>query len=209
MEILPPFRALVCFPNKQSYAPTYVTDGALYLAIHFNKGSKMVLLISMSFVFYSWIISTNNILLLMVIPLHLFHRSFFEACGFGEDSLGATTMMYTRTVSSCEANHMVKHVGRKLLVAPLVREPFKPWFVISHKTVSSSIWLLQPNPWNANWDVSEELKFASVSDIDIPFSYLVSTEKHNFRKQGKRGWKSGGIKEDMPALAHDLAEVFM
>ncbi|XP_058183751.1 GCN5-related N-acetyltransferase 3, chloroplastic isoform X2 [Rhododendron vialii] len=53
-------------------------------------------------------------------------RSFFEACGFGEDSLGATTMMYTRTVSSCEANHMVKHVGRKLLVAPLVREPFKP-----------------------------------------------------------------------------------
>ncbi|KAG5533642.1 hypothetical protein RHGRI_027733 [Rhododendron griersonianum] len=53
---------------------------------------------------------------------------------------------------------------------------------------------------------TEELKFASVSDIDIPFSYLVSTEKHNFRKQGKRGWKSGGIKEDMPALAHDLAE---
>lgn len=52
-------------------------------------------------------------------------RLFFEACGFGEDSLGATTMMYARTASSCEANHMVKHVGRKLLVAPPVGGPLK------------------------------------------------------------------------------------
>lgn len=52
-------------------------------------------------------------------------RLFFEACGFGEDILGSTTMMYTRTVSSCEANQTVKLVGRKLLLSPPLREPFK------------------------------------------------------------------------------------
>ncbi|XP_057489736.1 GCN5-related N-acetyltransferase 3, chloroplastic-like [Actinidia eriantha] len=51
-------------------------------------------------------------------------RLFFEACGFGDDNLGSTTMMYARTASSCEAN-LVKRVGRKLLLAPPAREPFK------------------------------------------------------------------------------------
>ena len=32
-------------------------------------------------------------------------------------------MMYARTASSCEANQMVKRVGRKLLLAPPAREP--------------------------------------------------------------------------------------
>ncbi|XP_057509661.1 GCN5-related N-acetyltransferase 3, chloroplastic-like isoform X2 [Actinidia eriantha] len=52
-------------------------------------------------------------------------RLFFEACGFGDDTLGSTTMMYTKTVSSYEANQVVKRVGRKLLLAPPERKPFK------------------------------------------------------------------------------------
>ncbi|XAR66063.1 Glucosamine-phosphate N-acetyltransferase [Bertholletia excelsa] len=49
-------------------------------------------------------------------------RLFFKACGFGSDILGATTMMYTRTVSCYEENQMVVHAGRKLLFAPPLRE---------------------------------------------------------------------------------------
>ncbi|KAL5569687.1 hypothetical protein UlMin_026262 [Ulmus minor] len=40
-------------------------------------------------------------------------RAFFEACGFGNDVLGSTTMMYTRTVP--EGNMIDKPVGPKLL----------------------------------------------------------------------------------------------
>ncbi|KAA8539724.1 hypothetical protein F0562_026416 [Nyssa sinensis] len=53
-------------------------------------------------------------------------RLFFKACGFGDDLLGSTAMMYTRTVSSCpEDNQMVKRAGRKLLLAPPLRVPFE------------------------------------------------------------------------------------
>ncbi|XP_062092287.1 GCN5-related N-acetyltransferase 3, chloroplastic [Humulus lupulus] len=46
-------------------------------------------------------------------------RQFFENCGFGDDILSSTTMMYTRTVSaSSEGNHMTKRFGRKLLLVP-------------------------------------------------------------------------------------------
>ncbi|XWS56902.1 hypothetical protein CRYUN_Cryun09bG0125600 [Craigia yunnanensis] len=52
-------------------------------------------------------------------------RFFFKACGFKDDILGSTTMMYTRTVSTCfEGDQMVKQAGRKLLLAPPLREPF-------------------------------------------------------------------------------------
>ncbi|XVF24279.1 hypothetical protein REPUB_Repub13aG0113900 [Reevesia pubescens] len=52
-------------------------------------------------------------------------RFFFKACGFRDDILGSTTMMYTRTVStSFEGGEMVKPAGRKLLLAPPPREPF-------------------------------------------------------------------------------------
>ncbi|CAI0417535.1 unnamed protein product, partial [Linum tenue] len=55
-------------------------------------------------------------------------RSFFKACGFGDDILGSTTMMYTRTAPTCDnaggdyQNHMAKRVGRKLLLIPPPRE---------------------------------------------------------------------------------------
>ncbi|XP_071686262.1 GCN5-related N-acetyltransferase 3, chloroplastic [Rutidosis leptorrhynchoides] len=41
---------------------------------------------------------------------------FFKACGFGDDILRSTTMMYTRT-----GNHTVKRAGRKLLMVPPLR----------------------------------------------------------------------------------------
>ncbi|XP_023770976.1 uncharacterized N-acetyltransferase ycf52 isoform X4 [Lactuca sativa] len=44
---------------------------------------------------------------------------FFKACGFGDDILGSTTMMYTRS-----GNHiMVKSAGRKVLMVPPLRKP--------------------------------------------------------------------------------------
>ncbi|XP_021296926.1 uncharacterized protein LOC110426132 isoform X5 [Herrania umbratica] len=52
-------------------------------------------------------------------------RFFFKACGFRDDILGSTTMMYTRTIStSFERDQMVTRAGRKLLLAPKLREPF-------------------------------------------------------------------------------------
>ncbi|XP_022764895.1 uncharacterized protein LOC111310060 [Durio zibethinus] len=52
-------------------------------------------------------------------------RFFFKACGFRDDILGSTTMMYSRTVSTCfEGDQMVKRAGKKLLLAPPLREPF-------------------------------------------------------------------------------------
>ncbi|KAK9284013.1 hypothetical protein L1049_012272 [Liquidambar formosana] len=54
-------------------------------------------------------------------------RLFFNACGFGEDVLGSTTMMYTRTVPNHpegdQMDQMVKRAGRRLLLAPSLREP--------------------------------------------------------------------------------------
>ncbi|XP_008788100.2 uncharacterized protein LOC103705960 isoform X1 [Phoenix dactylifera] len=50
-------------------------------------------------------------------------RLFFKACGFGEDSLGSTTMMYTRSASSyLQGNLMVRPAGRMLLLVPPSRE---------------------------------------------------------------------------------------
>ncbi|KAJ4978991.1 hypothetical protein NE237_009771 [Protea cynaroides] len=51
-------------------------------------------------------------------------RLFFKACGFGDDILGSTSMMYTRTASSRNGDQMVKRAGRLLLLAPSSREPF-------------------------------------------------------------------------------------
>ncbi|PWA88287.1 acyl-CoA N-acyltransferases (NAT) superfamily protein [Artemisia annua] len=42
---------------------------------------------------------------------------FFKACGFGDDMLGSTTMMYTRS-----GNDMVISAGRKLLMVPPLRK---------------------------------------------------------------------------------------
>ena len=44
-------------------------------------------------------------------------RDFFKACGFGDDMLGSTTMMYTRS-----GNGMVISSGRKLLMVPPLRK---------------------------------------------------------------------------------------
>ncbi|XP_068669343.1 GCN5-related N-acetyltransferase 3, chloroplastic-like [Aristolochia californica] len=46
-------------------------------------------------------------------------RLFFTACGFGNDVLGSTTMMYTRTpLNYSDHQDLVKHAGRKLLLVP-------------------------------------------------------------------------------------------
>ncbi|XP_039041746.1 uncharacterized protein LOC120180502 [Hibiscus syriacus] len=52
-------------------------------------------------------------------------RFFFKACGFRDDILGSTTMMYGRTVSNTcfEGDEMVTEAGRKLLLAPPPRVP--------------------------------------------------------------------------------------
>ncbi|OVA02206.1 GNAT domain [Macleaya cordata] len=53
-------------------------------------------------------------------------RWFFEACGFGDDILGSTTMMYTRNPSSCDtkSDQMVTCAGRMLLLVPPSRKNF-------------------------------------------------------------------------------------
>ncbi|KAL2526871.1 Acyl-CoA N-acyltransferases (NAT) superfamily protein [Abeliophyllum distichum] len=45
-------------------------------------------------------------------------RLFFRACGFGDDILGSTTMMYTRNSSYCIDEKTIS-VGRKQLLVPL------------------------------------------------------------------------------------------
>ncbi|XP_073100567.1 GCN5-related N-acetyltransferase 3, chloroplastic-like isoform X5 [Elaeis guineensis] len=51
-------------------------------------------------------------------------RLFFKACGFGGDSLGSTTMMYTRSaLSYLQGNLMVRPAGRLLLLVPPSRGP--------------------------------------------------------------------------------------
>ncbi|KAJ9553523.1 hypothetical protein OSB04_017568 [Centaurea solstitialis] len=44
---------------------------------------------------------------------------FFKACGFGDDILGSTTMMYSRSGND---DDMVKSAGRKLLMVPPLRK---------------------------------------------------------------------------------------
>ncbi|XP_030534464.1 uncharacterized protein LOC115743699 [Rhodamnia argentea] len=47
-------------------------------------------------------------------------RPLFEACGFGDDILGSTTMMYTRTVS--DGHGVVKRAGHNLLLVPTPKD---------------------------------------------------------------------------------------
>ncbi|KAG8380987.1 hypothetical protein BUALT_Bualt06G0073600 [Buddleja alternifolia] len=47
---------------------------------------------------------------------------FFRACGFGDDMLGATTMMYTRATSTDSKDEEMISAGRKLLLVPRPRE---------------------------------------------------------------------------------------
>ncbi|RZC77914.1 hypothetical protein C5167_002434 [Papaver somniferum] len=50
-------------------------------------------------------------------------RLFFEACGFGEDMLASTTMIYTRTSSSSDTkcDQIFTSAGRMLLLVPSSR----------------------------------------------------------------------------------------
>lgn len=53
-------------------------------------------------------------------------KPFFRACGFGDDVLASTTMMYTRSApTNSEGEQMVKCAGRKLLLVPSLRENLK------------------------------------------------------------------------------------
>lgn len=57
-------------------------------------------------------------------PPKCYFRLFFEACGFGDDILNSTTMIYSRKASTYhQGNQIVLHAGRKLLLAPPHREP--------------------------------------------------------------------------------------
>lgn len=57
---------------------------------------------------------------------HIIPRPFFRACGFGDDVLASTTMMYTRSASAdSEDEQIVKYAGRKLLLAPSLRGNLK------------------------------------------------------------------------------------
>ncbi|WOL16634.1 hypothetical protein Cni_G25422 [Canna indica] len=52
-------------------------------------------------------------------------RLFFNACGFGKDFLGSTTMMYTRTASGClNNNEVIQPAGRMLLLVPPGQEQY-------------------------------------------------------------------------------------
>jgi len=51
-------------------------------------------------------------------------RLFFGACGFGDDILGSTTMIYNREASSnIDDAQIITLAGRKLLIAPPLRVP--------------------------------------------------------------------------------------
>ncbi|XXG86015.1 hypothetical protein AAC387_Pa11g1007 [Persea americana] len=51
-------------------------------------------------------------------------RLFFEACGFKEDSLGSTTMMYMQAAPNCVKDDLlVKCSGRMMLLVPPMRKP--------------------------------------------------------------------------------------
>ncbi|GFP89394.1 uncharacterized n-acetyltransferase ycf52 [Phtheirospermum japonicum] len=45
-------------------------------------------------------------------------RLFFRSCGFGDDIMGSTTMMYTRSASSYSKDEQIVSAGRKLLLVP-------------------------------------------------------------------------------------------
>ncbi|KAL2898001.1 Protein-methionine sulfoxide oxidase mical2b [Bienertia sinuspersici] len=50
---------------------------------------------------------------------------FFAACGFGDDMLGSTTMMYAKTTTTNSySDQLIIQAGRKMLVAPPSRLPF-------------------------------------------------------------------------------------
>ncbi|PIN04932.1 Glucosamine-phosphate N-acetyltransferase [Handroanthus impetiginosus] len=49
-------------------------------------------------------------------------RPFFKACGFGDDTLGSTTMVYTRSPSSYSKDEEMISAGGKLLLFPSPRE---------------------------------------------------------------------------------------
>lgn len=51
-------------------------------------------------------------------------RAFFQACGFGDDVLNSTTMLYSRGVSCCKGDEHVKYFGRKSLLVPSPLRPF-------------------------------------------------------------------------------------
>ncbi|KAH6792746.1 hypothetical protein C2S52_003223 [Perilla frutescens var. hirtella] len=49
-------------------------------------------------------------------------RLFFRGCGFGEDMLGSTTMMYAPSLSSYSKDEQMISAGRKLLAFPPPRD---------------------------------------------------------------------------------------
>ncbi|XP_031108278.1 uncharacterized protein LOC116012765 [Ipomoea triloba] len=53
-------------------------------------------------------------------------KPFFSACGFGDDILGSTTMMYTRSTSQYSSgDQVVKNIGRKQMLIPPLRAGIK------------------------------------------------------------------------------------
>ncbi|GLJ44919.1 hypothetical protein SUGI_0945690 [Cryptomeria japonica] len=51
-------------------------------------------------------------------------RPFFQACGFADDILSSTTMIYSRNTTNCKEGECIKYFGRKPLLVPAPLEPF-------------------------------------------------------------------------------------
>ncbi|GMH04997.1 hypothetical protein Nepgr_006837 [Nepenthes gracilis] len=64
---------------------------------------------------------TNREIFDIVVLCSKNERLFFKACGFGDDILGSTTMMYSRTALSNLEGYQTVQAGQKLLLPPLQR----------------------------------------------------------------------------------------
>ncbi|TYH54045.1 hypothetical protein ES332_D09G140900v1 [Gossypium tomentosum] len=75
-----------------------------------------------------WVVPTLQGMGIGTIIVKRIVRFFFKACGFRDDILGFTTMMYSRTVSTTcfEGERMVKQAGRKLLLVLSLQFPLAP-----------------------------------------------------------------------------------
>ncbi|KAL5991395.1 hypothetical protein ACLOJK_012303 [Asimina triloba] len=94
-----------------------VSDGGLTAAIYDVAGSDIALV-------HTRVLTSRGIYDISALCSPK-ERPFFEACGFGEDALGSTTMMYAQCASKyVEGDPSVGRAGRMLLLIPASREHF-------------------------------------------------------------------------------------
>lgn len=65
--------------------------------------------------------------------LFIYFRLFFEACEFGDDSLGSITMMYTRSPGpTSDSDDVMITAGRMQLLVPPPTYQLKPLMTNNH-----------------------------------------------------------------------------